>query len=68
MNQTQQSVLVESLQTIFGEKSSSLISDTLPLLDWMELKGGQTLIQKNDTADAVYFVVSGRFRILKTDE
>jgi NTE family protein len=62
MDQNRHNILVKCLATAFGEGQDSLIEEILPHLDLLELNGGQTLVQKADPADAVYFVVSGRLR------
>jgi NTE family protein len=62
MNQSRRDVLVGCLSAILGEGHDSLIAEALPLLEWVELNGGQTLVREGDPADAVYFVVSGRLR------
>lgn len=62
MDQNRRDVLVASLLAIFGPDQEALVADVLPLLGWVELNGGQTLVTEGDSADALYFVVSGRLR------
>ena len=62
MDSNRRDVLVASLTTIFGPGHEALIAEALPLLGWVELNGGQTLVEAGDPADALYFVVSGRLR------
>jgi NTE family protein len=68
MDQNRRNTLVKCLATVFGPGQDSLIEEILPHLDLVELNGGQTLVQKADPADAVYFVVSGRLRALVNSE
>lgn len=62
MDQNRRNILVRCLTTVFGKGHDTLIAEVLPLLELLELNGGQTLVNKDDPADAVYFVVSGRLR------
>lgn len=62
MNQNQRDALVDCLTTMFGPVSEALIEDAIPLLEWVELTGGQTLFDEGDPPDSVYFVLSGRLR------
>lgn len=61
MNKKQHNSLVKCLTSIFGEGNSMLIEDIIPHLELHELNGGQKLLNKNDTADAVYFVFQAIF-------
>ena len=60
--QARRDLLVGCLASIFGDGHDALVAEAIPLLDWVELKGGETLVQRGDPAAAVYFVVSGRLR------
>lgn len=59
MDQNRRNILVRCLTTVLGQEY-----EVLPLLDLRELNGGQPLVNKDDPADAVYFVVSDRQRVL----
>lgn len=63
MDNIQRDALVGCLTNIFGEGQTHLISDAIPLLEWVEIKGGQVLVNVGEPADAVFFVVSGRLRL-----
>jgi NTE family protein len=62
MDQTRHDALTACLADVFGEGHDDLMAEALPLLVWVELNGGQTLVREADAADAVYVVVSGRLR------
>lgn len=55
-------LLVSSLKQIFGEFDDAMLKTVTPLLEWVELAGGQTLLREGDLGDDLYFVISGRLR------
>jgi NTE family protein len=62
MDPTRRGALTACLTGVFGDGHDDLIAEALPFLEWVELNGGQTLVREGGSADAVYFVVSGRLR------
>ena len=66
MDRNQHDALVAALTALFGADQESLVAEIVPLLGWVELNGGQTLIREGDSADALYFVLSGRLRAYVT--
>lgn len=58
----QQEQLFKSLKHVFGDFDTTLLKNMLPLLDWIELTGGETLMREGDVGDDLYFVISGRLR------
>jgi NTE family protein len=62
MNQNQRDTLATCLTQIFGRVEDTFVDAAIPMLEWIELTGGQTLIKEGDPADGVYFVISGRMR------
>lgn len=55
-------LLYRLLQTSFGDLDEGAIRELWPLLDWVEISGGQTLMHQGDPGDALYLLVSGRLR------
>lgn len=55
-------LLYRLLQTSFGELDEAAIGELWPLLQWVEVSGGQTLMRQGDPGDALYLLVSGRLR------
>jgi NTE family protein len=39
-----------------------------PMLDWVEVSGGEILLRQHDTGDFLYFVISGRLQAVVTDD
>lgn len=62
MNQNHRDTLATCLTQIFGRVEDSFVDAAVPLLEWIELTGGETLIREGDASDGVYFVISGRLR------
>lgn len=60
--QYQQERLAETLRRIFGEFNHQILATLMPLLEWVELEGGESLFQQGDAGEDLYFVVSGRLR------
>jgi NTE family protein len=54
--------LAACLTQVFGSVDDTFVDSVVPLLDWMELAGGETLFRQGDAEDGVYFVISGRLR------
>ena len=50
-----------------AEGSSPSIDALLTRLQWLQIAGGQTLMQQGEPGDAMYFVVSGRLRAFVDD-
>ena len=62
MNQNHRDTLATCLTQIFGRVEDSFVDAALPLLDWIEMTGGEKLIEEGDPSTGVYFVISGRLR------
>lgn len=62
MNRNQRDTLATCLTQIFGRVEDAFVDAAIPLLEWIELSGGETLMKEGDPADGVYFVISGRLR------
>lgn len=61
-------LLVSSLRQIFGEFDDAMLKTVAPLLEWVELAGGQTLMREGDAGDDLHFVISGRLRAYVRNE
>jgi NTE family protein len=69
MNENQREMLMTCLTQIFGRVEDAFIDSLIPLIRWIELAGGQTLMKQGDPEDGVYMVISGRLRAhTETDE
>lgn len=68
MDHNRSDVLIALLTAIFGPGHEALIAGVLPLLGWVEINGGQTLVEEGAPADAIYIVVSGRLRAHESSE
>lgn len=64
----QTELLVSSLKQIFGEFDDVMLKTLAPLLEWVELAGGQTLLREGDLGDDLHFVISGRLRAYVRNE
>jgi NTE family protein len=62
MNQNHRDTLASCLTQIFGRVEDEFVDAALPMLDWIELTGGETLMSEGDAPSGVYFVISGRMR------
>lgn len=58
----QQAQLFKSLREVFGDFDATLLETMLPLLEWVEVHGGEVLIHEGATDDDLYFLISGRLR------
>jgi NTE family protein len=61
-------LLYRLLQTCFGDIDDQAIAQLWPHLEWMEIAGGQVLIEQGEHGDAMYLLVSGRLRAYVRDE
>jgi NTE family protein len=55
-------LLYRLLQNLFDELDEAAIADLWPLLEWVEIRGGETLMRQGDPGDALFLLVSGRLR------
>ena len=61
-------LLMRQLRGFLGEVEPGALELLLEHLQWVELAGGQTLMQQGDPGDAMYLTVSGRLRTYITDD
>jgi NTE family protein len=64
MNKNQRDTLATCLTQVFGRVEDEFVDAAAPLLEWIELAGGETLFEEGDAENGVYFVISGRLRAL----
>ncbi|HEY0140654.1 MAG TPA: patatin-like phospholipase family protein [Thermoanaerobaculia bacterium] len=62
INHNQRDTLATCLRQIFGSIDDAFVNAAVPLLEWRELAGGETLMEAGDAPDGVYFVIRGRLR------
>lgn len=61
-------LLMRHLRSFLGEVEANALELLLDHLQWVELPGGQTLMQQGEPGDAMYLIVSGRLRTYISDE
>jgi NTE family protein len=62
MKKNQRDTLATCLTQVFGRIEESFVDAAVPLLEWIELAGGEILFEEGDEENGVYFVISGRLR------
>lgn len=60
-------MLIDGLRSIFGEFDMEMLERVLPRLQWAHLGGGEVLFRQGESDDSLYFVISGRLRVVTTD-
>lgn len=58
----QAQLLSESLRGLFGEFNDEILAALTPMLEWMEVPGGEVVVQQGGTDSDLYFIISGRLR------
>lgn len=58
----QAQLLAEGLRGLFGEMDDEALAALMPLLEWVEVSGGQVIVRQGDTDRDLYFVICGRLR------
>ncbi len=59
--------LLAFLERLLGHLDASIIADFEEATEWINLRAGETLFQRGDTADAGYFLISGRLQEFTPD-
>jgi NTE family protein len=67
MDVSRRDALTAALTTCLAGADDALLQDALARLEWVEIKGGQTLVAAGDAPDAMYLVVTGRLRLAAAD-
>jgi NTE family protein len=60
-------MLIEGLRRIFGEFNEDMLRRVLPRVVWVELAGGERLIEQGQVDESLYFVISGRLRAIRSE-
>ncbi len=68
INQYHKEQLLKNLHRIFGEFDTTMLTLLEPLLEWVEVGGGEILFRQHDTGDSLYFVISGRLQAFVPDD
>ena len=66
-NAYQKEQLLSSLHRIFGEFDTTMLNFLEPMLEWVEIGGGEVLFNQHEPGDCLYFVISGRLQAHVTD-
>jgi NTE family protein/lysophospholipid hydrolase len=61
------SQMIQALIALFGELGAEALADLEKELEWVRLRGGETLFNEGDHGQDVYIVVNGRLRACVTD-
>ncbi len=56
--------IVVHLVQLFEGLDSEVLEELVPNVEWISLPSGETLFRQGDAADATYFVISGRLRVV----
>ena len=64
----QEKLLQRLLQACFGDLDDNTLALLRAQLEWVELAGGQTLIEQGEPGDSMYVSVSGRLRAYVRDD
>ena len=64
----QDNLLGQHLQAYFGSLDPQALALLRERLQWVELRGGETLLTQGEPGDAMYLVVSGRLRAYAVGE
>jgi NTE family protein len=67
VNQHQKELLLNNLHRIFGDFDTTMFGLLEPLLEWVEVGGGEVLFRQNEPGDSLYFVISGRLQAYVTN-
>ncbi len=56
--------LVVHLLQIFKGLDSEVLEELVPEVEWVSLRSGETLFRQGEAAEAVFFVINGRLRVV----
>ena len=59
--------LVVHLLDLFEGLDAEVLQELVPEVEWVSLRSGETLFRQGDAADATFFVLSGRLRVVDED-
>ena len=52
----------EALRELFGQMNEEILATLLPMLEWVEVAGGEVVVRQGGTDRDLYFVLTGRLR------
>lgn len=55
-------LLTEGLRELFGEMNDEVLAALMPLLEWVEVPGGEVIVRQGGTDRDLYIVICGRLR------
>jgi NTE family protein len=58
----QRRLITEALHELFGRMNDEILSTMLPMLEWVEVAGGDVVVRQGGTDRDLYFVMTGRLR------
>ncbi|GAB3915680.1 patatin-like phospholipase family protein [Larkinella terrae] len=67
LNPAQNHLLQTSLTQLFGDFDAPTLATLTPLLEWVEIRGGECLLRQNEPGNSMYFVISGRLQAVVTE-
>jgi predicted acylesterase/phospholipase RssA len=56
--------LVVHLLHLFKGLDAEVLEELVPQVEWLSLRSGETLFRQGDAADATFFLISGRLRVV----
>ena len=60
-------LVADTLRGLLGDLSDELLHQLLPRLEWIEVGGGEVLLEQGSTDDSLYLLVGGRLRATAVD-
>ncbi|GAB3559767.1 patatin-like phospholipase family protein [Spirosoma fluminis] len=68
VNAHQKEQLLTNLHRIFGQFDTAMLAMLEPMLEWVEISGGEVLFRQHEPGDCLYFVISGRLQAYIIDK
>ncbi|MBE7369054.1 patatin-like phospholipase family protein [Ramlibacter pallidus] len=59
-------MLMDGLKRVFGDFDDTMLERVLPMLEWVQIGGGEALLEQGSQDESLYFVISGRLRAVAT--
>jgi NTE family protein len=63
----QANLLADGLRELFGELGDDTLAALKPMLEWVEVSGGEVVLRQGGTDRDVYFVICGRLRAYREE-
>jgi NTE family protein len=55
-------LITDALRSLFGEMNDDILEMLMPMLEWVEVAGGDVVVRQGGTDLDMYFVITGRLR------